>query len=73
MYRCTLCVLSAYSRNGIGVIQALRNAVGVRGGVMFPRRNRYEGVRFNVIRVMRGRCQISRVNLQALRNRARGA
>ena len=38
---------------------------------MFPRKNRYEGVRFNMIRVMR--CQISRVDLQALRNRARGA
>ena len=37
----------------IGAIQVLRNAVG-GGGVRFPRKNHYEGVRFNVISVTRG-------------------
>ena len=36
-----------------GAIQVLRNADG-GGGVKFPGRKRYEGVRFNVISVTRG-------------------
>ena len=57
-----MCNLSGtpYSRlgkdNSLGAIQVLRNAVGE--GVRFPRKKRYEGVRFNVIRV--GGCPISR-------------
>ena len=34
-------------------MQVLRNAMGV-GGVNFPGKKRYEGVRFNVIGVTRG-------------------
>ena len=37
----------------IGAIQVLRNAVG-GGGVSFPEKKRYEGVRVNVISVTRG-------------------
>ena len=37
-----------------GVIQVLRNAVGDGGGVSFPGKKRYEGLRFNVISVTRG-------------------
>ena len=37
----------------LGAIQVSRNAVG-RGGVSFPGKKRYEGVRFNVITVTRG-------------------
>ena len=36
-----------------GAIQVLRNAIG-GGGVSFPGKKRYEGVRFNVISVTRG-------------------
>ena len=32
----------------------LRNAMGGGGGVIFPEKNCYEGVRFNVISVTRG-------------------
>ena len=35
-------------------IQVLRNAVGVGGGVRFPIKKRYVGVRFNVISITRG-------------------
>ena len=45
-------VLLAHRRSGIN-IQVLRNARGV-GGVSFPRKTCYEGVRFNVISVTRG-------------------
>ena len=38
----------------VGAIQVLRNADGGWGGVKFSRKKRYEGVRFNVISVMRG-------------------
>ena len=42
----------------IGAIQVLRNAVGGGGwgwgGVSFPGKKRYEGVRFNVISITRG-------------------
>ena len=37
----------------------LRNAVGewgLAGGAKFPRNKLYEGVRFNVIKIMRGGC-----------------
>ena len=37
----------------LGAIQVLRNAIG-GGGVSFPGKKRYEGVRFNVISVTRG-------------------
>ena len=37
-----------------GAIQVLRNAVGGGGGVSFPGKKRYEGVRFNGISVTRG-------------------
>ena len=37
-----------------GVIQVLRNSVAGEGGVRFPRKKRYEGVRFNIIRGGRG-------------------
>ena len=39
-------------KSQLGAIQVLRNAVG--GGVSFPEKKRYEGVRFNVISVTRG-------------------
>ena len=37
----------------LGAIQVLRNAMG-GGGVSFPRKKCYEGVRFNGISVIRG-------------------
>ena len=37
-----------------GAIQVLRNADVGRGGHIFQGENRYEGVRFNVISIMRG-------------------
>ena len=36
------------------IIQVLRNAVQVEGGVRFSIKRRYEGVRFNDISVTRG-------------------
>ena len=38
----------------LGAIQVLRNAGGMGGGINFSGKKRYEGVRFNVIRVTRG-------------------
>ena len=51
-YQYVLSVVSAGMEMLLGTIQVLRNSMG--GGVSFLGKERYEGVRFNVISVTRG-------------------